>query len=337
MHVRIRSSVTMSFGVLGVSALVLTAGVSPDLARRSELAPVALTSQTQPLAAPSTPAPSPMFAASQPLELLGPQVTFHVNLVVDFIVTGAQLTGRIVEVPGTLLQDIQSGTPVPLAVSRALVEFADIEFEAGRELVGFAEEWADFQLGFVANVLSALPPIVSAGPIGQLVTATVALVSSLADSVGEFARGVIEVAETVVHNVFGPGQTQAVPASAPPVTSTRTQTPVDTTARATDSATVEASDEGPAGKDDVVNVASTAPRDEAPASATPSAVKARDEAKSGVGTDTNDTESANVAARDEPEQAKQSGQDEQRREDAADHKGSGGTDDAGSDSGSDED
>jgi hypothetical protein len=328
MNVCVRSSVTMSLGVIGVSALVLTAGVSPEPAGRSELAVVALTAQTQPLAAPSTPAAPPMLAASQPLDLLGPQVTFHVNLAVDFIVTGAQLSGRIVAVPDTVLQDIRSGTPVPIAVSRALVEFAAIEFDAGRELVGFAEEWADFQIGFVTNVISALPPIVSAGPVGQLVTATVALVSQLADSVGEFARGLVAVAETVVHNVLGPGQTQAVPASAPPVTSTRTPTAVDTTARSTDSATVEASDEGPDGKDDFMKVVSTAPHDKAPASVTPGAVKARDEAKSGVGTDTNDTESANVTEREKPEQAKQSVDDEQHREADTEQADSGGTGDA---------
>jgi hypothetical protein len=51
------------------------------------------------------------------------------------------------------LQDIQNGTPLPVAVGRALQTLAVIEVDAGRELVGFAAEFVSFQLNFVASLV----------------------------------------------------------------------------------------------------------------------------------------------------------------------------------------
>ena len=109
-----------------------------------------------------------------PLELLGRQVTFHVDLLVDFVVTGAQLIARQVQVPGTLLQDLLNGTPLPVAVGRALQTIVEVELDAGRELVGFAAEYIDFQVRFLADLI-ALP---------------FAVVAAVADAVGSFFAAV---------------------------------------------------------------------------------------------------------------------------------------------------
>ena len=115
---------------------------------------VALTAQVHPLP-PPTLAPIPLVPTA-PLELLGRQVNFHVDLLVDFVVTGAQLIARQVQVPGTLLQDLQNGTRLPVAVGRALQTIVEVELDAGRELVGFAAEYIDFQVRFLADLI-ALP------------------------------------------------------------------------------------------------------------------------------------------------------------------------------------
>jgi hypothetical protein len=93
-------------------------------------------------------------AAIQPLNLLTQQVSFHIAFVADFLSTGAVLFGREFAIPGALLQAVQHGTPVPVAVSRALQAFAQVEIEAGRDLVGFAAQYVSFQLNFVANLMA---------------------------------------------------------------------------------------------------------------------------------------------------------------------------------------
>lgn len=123
---------------------------------------------TVPLALPTTLAPT------APLDLVGSQVNFHVSLLVDFVVTGAQLIGRQVQVPGTLLQDLQNGTPVPVAVGRALQTLVEVELDAGRELVGYATEYIAFQTRFLADLI-ALP---------------FAVVAAVADAVGSFFAAV---------------------------------------------------------------------------------------------------------------------------------------------------
>jgi hypothetical protein len=108
------------------------------------------------LAQPTALAPVQQLVPLQPQNPLAQQVGFHIAFVGDFISTGAVLFAREFAIPGALLQDIGSGTPAPVAVSRALQTFAQIELEAGRELVGFAAEYVSFQLNFFAN-LATMP------------------------------------------------------------------------------------------------------------------------------------------------------------------------------------
>ncbi|MDT5103535.1 MAG: hypothetical protein QOI25_1048 [Mycobacterium sp.] len=168
----IRSCLTSGVAVLGASALVVTP-VAP-LPTRPEPPPIAPAAHAQPLAAPTT------LASVQPFGLVGQQVSFHVGFVGDFLSTGAVLFGREFAIPGTLLQDIQNGTPAPTAVGRALQSFAQVEFDAGRELVGFAAQYVSFQLNFLRNVVRDVMTTVgsttmvfatfAAGVVNQLVT-----------------------------------------------------------------------------------------------------------------------------------------------------------------------
>lgn len=82
-------------------------------------------------------------------------MSFHAEFLVDFVVTGAQLFGRQLAIPGTLLQDLQNGRPLHIAVGRALQTFAEVELDADRELVGFAEEYVDFQARIFVDLFSA--------------------------------------------------------------------------------------------------------------------------------------------------------------------------------------
>ena len=171
MNASVRSSISCAIAVAGVSALV---SVSPAPAQERQAAirqpAVALTAQVQ-----QWPTPTPTTLAFQPLALAVEQVNFHVGLFVDFIVTGAQLVGRQVRIPGTLLQDLGNGTPLPVALSRAVRTFVEIELDAGRELIGFAAQYVDFQVRFIAKVLRAAVAVVTAIPVavGELVTSSV--------------------------------------------------------------------------------------------------------------------------------------------------------------------
>jgi hypothetical protein len=154
--VRIRTCLASGVAVVGVSALVLTPAVPERAPVVAEQPVVALTAQVQ-----SLPPPRVLVSPAQPVQLLDEQVNFHVGLAVDFIVTGAQLIARQLPVPGTLLQDIQNGTPLPVAVGRALQTLVEIELDAGRELVGFAAEYVSFQLNFLANLVSDVVALAS--------------------------------------------------------------------------------------------------------------------------------------------------------------------------------
>lgn len=168
----IRPCLMSGVAVLGASALVV-APVRP-LPSQPEPPPIALAALARPLTAPTT------AASIQPFDLVGQQVSFHVVFVADFIATGAQLFARQVPIPGTLLHDIQNGTPLPVAVGGALQTFADVEIDAGRELVGFATEYVNFQIAFLAKVIRDVMTAVgstavafaafAAGIVGQLVT-----------------------------------------------------------------------------------------------------------------------------------------------------------------------
>ena len=189
----IRPCLMSGVAVLGASALVVTPVAPPPT--RPEPPPVALAALTQPLAAPTT------VASIQPFDLVGQQVGFHVGFVTDFIVTGAQLVARQIPIPGTLLQDIQNGTPLPVAVGRALQTFVDVEIDAGRELVGFATEYVNFQLDFLAKVIRDV----------------MTTVSSTTMAFAAFAAGVVGQLVASVTAGLTAASTQAEPASAEPV------------------------------------------------------------------------------------------------------------------------
>ena len=119
--------------------------------------------------------------AIQPLNLLAQQVNFHVGFLVDFVVTGAQLFALEAAIPGTLAQDIQNGTPVPVALGRALLTFGGIELEAGQQLVAFGAEYVTFQLQFLTNLLlttvgstATAFATFAVGAVGQLVPSVAA-------------------------------------------------------------------------------------------------------------------------------------------------------------------
>jgi hypothetical protein len=165
MDVCIRSRLTSGLAVVGVGALVMAPVVAGQPAQAPCPAPpqaVTLTAVAQPLQAlrllaqPTALAPVQQLVPLQPQNPLFRQVAFHIAFVGDFLSTGAVLFAREFAIPGALLQDIQSGTPAPVAVGRALQTFAQIELEAGRELVGFAAQYVTFQLNFFAN-LATMP------------------------------------------------------------------------------------------------------------------------------------------------------------------------------------
>ena len=110
--------------------------------------------------------------------------------------TGAQLIGRQVEVALTLADDIRNGTPVPVALGRAVVSVINIELDAGRELVGFGRKLADFQIQFLGNLVSELPPVI-AEPAGQ----ALALSAGAVDAVSDVANRVLDRLSQVSTNV----------------------------------------------------------------------------------------------------------------------------------------
>jgi hypothetical protein len=151
-----------------------------------------------------------------PLDLLNQQVTFNVGLFVDWVTTGAALFQRQMQIPGNFVAAIGSGTPPPTAAAQALSAFADIEFEAGRDLIGFAQDIAVFQLQFRATTLSAFPPF-NAGPGQQFVVDTTAFGLNVTQQMADFARAVITSVEKFTHDVLHtpvPLTTAAKPAAA---------------------------------------------------------------------------------------------------------------------------
>lgn len=152
-------SVVAILAVIALSAVVQPPPISRTPPTRQAQPAVALTALTQPLA----PTPDPV-AFPQPLELLGQQVNFHIAFVRDFVSTGAVLFAREFAIPGTLLNDIQNGTPLPDALGRALVDFAQVEIDAGRELVRFAVQYVTFQVQFVGDVLREVIAVATAIP-----------------------------------------------------------------------------------------------------------------------------------------------------------------------------
>ena len=184
MNVSVRSYLTSGLAVITAGAIITAPTEPQQPTARAEALPVALVAQEQPLRSPAPPA---LGLPAQLPALLVQQVTFNTGVAVDFVVTGAQLIGRQLEEVGTLVDDIRNGTPVPVAVGRAVVSFIDIELDAGRELVGFGEELVDFQIRFVGKLVSGLPPVIAV-PAGQ----AVALSAGAVDAFSDFANEVLD-------------------------------------------------------------------------------------------------------------------------------------------------
>ncbi len=159
MDVYIRSRLTSGLVMAGVSALIAASTAPPQSTAPSAALPVALAAQVQPLQPLLTRSATPAVmtpAVIQPLNPVIQQVGFNIAFVGNFVSTGAVLFGREFAIPGALLQAVKNGTPFPTAVGQALQTFAQIELEAGRDLVGFAAEYVSFQLNFLASV-AAMP------------------------------------------------------------------------------------------------------------------------------------------------------------------------------------
>lgn len=219
MNTSVRSCLFSGVAVIGVSGLVLTAVIPQQEFVDSDDPAVTLTAQVQPL-------PAPVIGAlASPLALIDRQATFHIELFVDFLATGAELFGRIPPIAATLLQDIGTGASLPAAVGRALRDFADVEFDAGRELVGFAEDWASFQIQFVRDLVAGLPAGIGAGPFGQLVTAALDVAAEIVEGVVAFANAVITGAEAVVGDVLGDDAQSIAPTPAVVATAEPTAAP----------------------------------------------------------------------------------------------------------------
>ncbi|MUL80077.1 hypothetical protein FZI94_29060 [Mycobacterium sp. CBMA226] len=137
-----------------------------------------------------------------PLDLLNQQVMFNVGLFADWVTTGAALFQRQTQVPGAFVADLSAGLPPQTAVARAVSAFADIEFEAGRDLIGFAQDIAVFQLQFRATTLSAFPPF-NAGPGQQFVVATTAFGLNLVQGIVDFALAMVTGAQQFTHGLLG--------------------------------------------------------------------------------------------------------------------------------------
>lgn len=159
MDVYIRSRLTSGLVMAGVSALIAASTAPPQSTAPSASLPVALAAQVQPLHPLLTRSATPAVttpAVIQPLNPVIQQVDFNIAFLGNFISTGAVLFGREFAIPGALLQAVNNGTPLPTALGQALQTFAQIELEAGRDLVGFAAQYVSFQLSFLASV-AAIP------------------------------------------------------------------------------------------------------------------------------------------------------------------------------------
>jgi hypothetical protein len=302
----IRSCLASGVAVLGASTLVVTPVAPPPT--RPEPPPVALAAFTQPLAAPTT------VASIQPFDLVGQQVGFHVGFVTDFVVTGAQLVARQIPIPGTLLQDIQNGTPLPVAVGRALQTFADVEIDAGRELVRFATEYVNFQLDFLAKVIRDVMTTVSsttiafaafaAGVVGQLVNSVAAGLTAASTQAEPASAELVSV---------GPAPASARQATSQAATERRSVDGVVETAKGSTRTASTAEDtvaEQPRKPKQAISVVEAV---EAPDTVTDSTVSAHGEGSRSATTGTTDAGGVAATDRDDATQVINKGGDDQVR------------------------
>jgi hypothetical protein len=202
MDIGFRSRLTTGLAAVSVGALMaspVTPGEAPTGYAWSAKPTVTLTAQAQTLPA-TTVAPQPVMAAViaqqpalSPLDPVIEQVGFHVALLTNFVSTGAVLFGREFAIPGALLQGIHNGTSVPGALSQGLQTFAQIELQAGRDLVGFAAQYVSFQLNFLASLPAMVTLPLTATTARQ---ATVALPTAVAAPRTKTVKATVSVGPT---------------------------------------------------------------------------------------------------------------------------------------------
>jgi hypothetical protein len=190
MTVSVRSYLASGLAAATATVIVVVP-VEAQAPAQAVAPPVALTAQMQPLqssAAVSLPTQLP--------NLIAQQLAFNTGVAVDFVLTGAGLIGQQLQVARGLVDDIRNGKPVPVALGRAVVGFINIEVVAGHDLVNFGKELVDFQIQFLGNLVSALPPVI-ANPAGHALTVSTGAV----DTVSGLANGVIDRLAQLTPNV----------------------------------------------------------------------------------------------------------------------------------------
>lgn len=192
MNVSVRSYISSGLAAATATGIVI-APVEVQTPAQAVAPPVALTAQVQPL---QLPVPAALSLPSQLPALIAQQVSFNTGVAVDFVVTGAELIGQQIQVAQRLVNDIRNGTPIPVAVGRAVVGFINIEVVAGQDLVGFGRELVNFQIQFLGNLVSQLPPVIST-PAHQALAASAGAV----DTVSGLANGVIDRLAQLTPNV----------------------------------------------------------------------------------------------------------------------------------------
>ena len=170
MNAFVRSSISCAIAVAGVSALVSVPAPAQERQAAIRQPAVVLTAQVQPLG------DADRRSALQPLDTgrrAGEFPRRPVRGLHRHRCTTRGQAGR--DSAARCSRTSSNGTPLPVALSRAVRTFAEIELDAGRELVGFAAQYIDFQVRFIAKVLRAAVAVATAIPVavGELVTSTV--------------------------------------------------------------------------------------------------------------------------------------------------------------------
>ena len=183
MNVSVRSYLASGLAA-ATAGVIVVAPTEAQAPAEVHASPVALSAQTQPLQLPIS---APLALPSQIPALIAAQLSFNTGVAVDFIVTGAGLIGQQIQVVQRLADDIRNGTPIPVALGRAVVGLINIEVVAGHELVGFGRELVDFQIQFLGNLVSQLPP-----PIATPARRALAVSADAVDNFSDLANDVID-------------------------------------------------------------------------------------------------------------------------------------------------
>ena len=166
MNVSVRSYLSSGLAAATATVVVVAPMEAQVPAAVAEAPPIALVAQAQPLQLPA---------------LIAEQVSFNTGVAVDFVVTGAQLIGRQAQVAQTFVDDVRTGTPIPVAAGRAVAGFINIEVVAGHELVGFGRELADFQIQSLGNLVAPAAAGRRVSPRGETLAVSADTVDTVSD------------------------------------------------------------------------------------------------------------------------------------------------------------